>query len=340
MQAGKLPLKQLSRILSNISNSDPRVSLGPAPGEDAALIDMGEKYLVAKTDPITFATSRIGWYAVQVNANDIAVMGGTPKWMMATVLLPEKTSEAEVDSIFAQMNDACRAIGITLIGGHTEVTYDLPRPIITGVMLGEVEKGKEVRSSGASEGDSIIMTKAIAIEGCAVLAAEAENQLLKAGVSEYHVQAGKYLLDDIGISIIKDAETALKSGKVTAMHDPTEGGIAGGLRELAEASNLGMHIEQETIEVTALTRRYCKALNLNPLGLLASGTLLICVDPKDESAVIEALHVEGISSHVIGQLREHSYGVKINLLGNKKNLPNFERDEIARLLSTENLFTE
>ena len=124
------------------------------------------------------------------------------------------------------------------------------------------------------------------------------------------------------------------------MHDPTEGGIAGGLRELAEASNLGMHIEQETIEVTALTRRYCKALNLNPLGLLASGTLLICVDPKDESSVIEALHVEGISSHVIGQLREHSYGVKINLLGNKKNLPNFERDEIARLLSTENLFTE
>ena len=340
MQSGKLPLEQLTRILNNISNSDPRVSLGPTPGEDAALIDMGEKYLVATTDPITFATNRIGWYAVQVNANDIAVMGGTPRWMMATVLLPEKTSEVEVDSIFAQMNDACRAIGVTLIGGHTEVTYNLPRPIITGVMLGEVDKGKEIRSSGAREGDSIIMTKTIALEGCAILAAEAEDQLLKAGISDHHVQAGKRLLDNIGISIIKDAEITLKSGKITAMHDPTEGGIAGGLRELAEASNLGMHIDQNRIEVNSLTRRYCEALMLNPLGLLASGTLLVCVDPKDEASVIEGLHIEGISSHVIGELREHSYGVKINCLGSIKDLPSFGRDEIVRFLSTRDTFTE
>lgn len=340
MQSGKLPLEQLTRILNNISNSDPRVSLGPTPGEDAALIDMGEKYLVATTDPITFATNRIGWYAVQVNANDIAVMGGTPRWMMATVLLPEKTSEAEVDSIFAQMNDACRAIGVTLIGGHTEVTYNLPRPIITGVMLGEVDKGKEIRSSGAREGDSIIMTKTIAIEGCAILAAEAEDQLLKAGISDHYVQAGKRLLGNMGISIIKDAAITLKSGKITAMHDPTEGGIAGGLRELAEASNLGMHIDQNRIKVNSLTRRYCEALMLNPLGLLASGTLLVCVDPKDEASVIEGLHIEGISSQVIGELREHSYGVKINYLGSIKDLPSFGRDEIVRFLSTQDTFTE
>ena len=187
MQAGKLPLEYLETILAGLSSNDPRVALGPAAGEDAALIDMGDKYLVAKTDPITFATDRIGWYVVQVNANDIAVMGAVPKWMMATILLPEGSSEKEIESIIAQLNEACDNIGVSLIGGHTEVTYDLPRPIISGVMLGEVEKGKEVRSSGAREGDSIIMTKAIAIEGCSILALEAGNRLIEAGLSQEDV---------------------------------------------------------------------------------------------------------------------------------------------------------
>ena len=333
MQAGKLPLEYLDKILAGLSSNDPRVALGPAAGEDAALIDMGDKYLVAKTDPITFATDRIGWYAVQVNANDIAVMGAVPKWMMATILLPEGSSEKQIESVIAQLNEACNDIGVNLIGGHTEITYDLPRPIISGVMLGEVEKGKEVRSSGAREGDSIIMTKAIAIEGCSILAFEAGNRLIEAGLSQEDVDAGKRLLNNPGISVVRDARISVAAGKITAMHDPTEGGITGGLRELAMASGLGMKIDQNCIALTNTTRQYCDALSLDPLGLIASGSLLACVSPKDEKAVIEALWSEGIAAWKIGEMLEKSFGIKISSGVRTRDLPKFERDEIARFFS-------
>ena len=136
MRAGKLPLKLLSELLDHVPIDDPRVVLGPKPGEDAALIDFGDRYLVAKTDPITFATDQIGWYLVQVNANDLAVMGATPRWLMVTLLLPEGVSKEAVREIFDQVQSAGAELGVTLVGGHTEVTYDLPRPIAVGVMLG------------------------------------------------------------------------------------------------------------------------------------------------------------------------------------------------------------
>ena len=157
MQPGKLPLDLLSRLLDEIDVRDPRVVLGARAGEDAALIDFGDRYLVAKTDPITFATDLIGWYMVQINANDIAVMGGTPRWLMTTLLLPDTTSEERSGTYLTrQVREACDALNITLIGGHTEITYDLPRPIAVGAMLGEVPKERAVLTSGARPGDSIV----------------------------------------------------------------------------------------------------------------------------------------------------------------------------------------
>ena len=184
MQPGKLPLDLLSRLLDEIEVCDPRVVLGARAGEDAALIDFGDRYLVAKTDPITFATDLIGWYMVQVNANDIAVMGGTPRWLMTTLLLPDGTSESDVERIFSQVREACDALNITLIGGHTEITYDLPRPIAVGAMLGEVPKERAVLTSGARPGDSIVLTKAIAVEGTSILAREASDDLSERGVAQ------------------------------------------------------------------------------------------------------------------------------------------------------------
>ena len=129
MKTGKIPPQLLDELLARIPCTDPRVFLGAKAGEDAALIDFGDRYLVAKTDPITFATDLIGWYLVQVNANDLAVMGATPRWFMVTLLVPESTSTDHLRAIFDQLLDACDQIGVTLIGGHSEVTFDLPRPM-------------------------------------------------------------------------------------------------------------------------------------------------------------------------------------------------------------------
>ena len=151
LPAGKLPADLLERLLVPFARQqDPRMVIGPRPGEDAAVLDFGDRYLVAKTDPITFATEEIGWYAVNVNANDVAVMGATPRWFLATILLPAgKATSFQAEAIFAQIAEACVALGVGLAGGHTEITHEVNRPIVCGTMLGEVARERLITTSGA-----------------------------------------------------------------------------------------------------------------------------------------------------------------------------------------------
>ena len=334
MQAGKLPLELLAQLLEKIDIKDPRVTLGPRPGEDAALIDFGDRYLVAKTDPVTFATNLIGWYLVQVNANDLVVMGATPRWLMVTLLLPEETSNETVRSIFDQLLEACAALDLALVGGHTEVTYDLPRPIAIGAMLGEVAKDRVVLTSGARPGDAIVLAKGIAIEGTAILAQEREKELKQAGVASPVVEVAKGLLFEPGISVVRDAVIACDTVSVHSMHDPTEGGLATGLLELAKAAEVGLVVDIDRIPVLPECRTICRALELDPLGLIGSGALLATVAPEDAPKLIEALEQEGISACEIGRVAEPEKGLKLLTKNGVQELPVFERDELARFLAT------
>jgi hydrogenase maturation factor len=334
LKAGKLPIELLDDLLSGIEISDPRVVLGPKAGEDAALIDFGDRYLVTKTDPITFATDLIGWYLVQVNANDLAVMGATPKWLMVTMLLPEGTTTGELRNIFDQLTQACKDRDITLVGGHTEVTYDLSRPIAIGSMLGEVAKDKVVMTSGARVGDSIILTKGIAIEGTSILAREASEELREAGVSDGVIDTAKEFLFTPGISVARDAQIATGAANVHAMHDPTEGGVVGALLEFATGANLGLEIDASLLPILPESQIVCDALGLDPLGLIASGALLVTVTPKDVSTVITALADEGISATEIGRMTERESGLKMRTRDGVGDLPRFERDELARFFGS------
>ncbi len=330
MNAGKLPIETLARMLERIEISDPRVALGPRAGEDAALIDFGDRYLVAKSDPITFATDLIGWYAVNVNANDIAAMGGTPKWMLATLLLPEGTAERQVADIFRQLGDACAALGVSLVGGHTEITYGLDRPIALGAMLGEVSKEDALLSSGVRPGDAIILTKGIALEGTALLAREASERLADAGVETRTVAAAARLLFEPGISVVADARAMRAAVDVHAMHDPTEGGLSGGLYELAAASGLGFDIELAEIPILEECRLVCDALALDPLGLIASGALLAALAPDDAPNALDALRAAGVRAAVIGCATDAHSEVRLSANGRTADFPRFERDELAR----------
>ena len=333
MHAGKLPIDVLGRLLDRVEISDPRVVLGPRPGEDAALIDFGDRYLVAKTDPITFATDLIGWYMVNVNANDIAVMGATPKWLLATLLLPEGTTEAEVSEIFEQLRQACSDLDIALVGGHTEITYGLDRPVAVGAMLGEVHSENAVLSSGVRPGDALLLTKGIAVEGTSILAREAHGRLGDAGVSPALIERAGAALFDPGISVVRDARLACSAGEVHAMHDPTEGGLSGGLYELAAASGVGLQVDYEAIPVLPECAAICDALDLDPLGLLASGALLAAVSPEDANAVVDALDSEGIPAKIIGEATDEHQSVKLSTTQTTADFPRFSRDEIARFFS-------
>ena len=330
MLPGKLPLKLLSDLLGKIDARDPRVALGARAGEDAALIDMGDRYLAAKTDPITFATDLIGWYVVQVNANDLAVMGATPRWLMATLLLPEGTSTDDVRAIFNQLLEACAALGVTLIGGHTEITYGLPRPIAIGAMLGEVDKDKVVLTSGAQVGDSIALTQGIAIEGASILAREAVDALAAKGVSQDVIRRARDLLFTPGISVAKAAAITCDVGGVNSMHDPTEGGLATGLLEIATAAGVGIAVDAARIPVLPECRAVCDALSLDPLGLIASGALLATLPPADARRLVAVLRRAGIPAVEIGRVTPASEGLRLISNGAERALPTFERDELAR----------
>ena len=333
LNAGKLPLDFLGSLLGEIEIADPRVVLGPRPGEDAALIDFGDRYLVAKTDPITFATDLIGWYMVNVNANDLAVMGATPKWLLATLLLPEGICESRVAEMFQQLSDACAELNIALVGGHTEVTYGLDRPIAVGAMLGEVDKDSAVLSSGVRPGDSLILTKGVAVEGTSILAREAEDQLAERGVPAGTLHRAAGFLFDPGISVLRDARIATEAGEIHAMHDPTEGGLSGGLYELAAASGVGFDIDADSIPVLPVCKLFCEALGLDPLGLIASGSLLAAVSPDSADAALAALSGEGIDARIIGVANDNAGEITLHSEGSASEFPRFSRDELARFFS-------
>ncbi|MCF6158324.1 MAG: hydrogenase expression/formation protein [wastewater metagenome] len=329
---GKLDYRLLEKLLALNPVRDPRVIVGPRIGEDAAVIDFGEKYLVVKTDPVTFTAKRIGWYTVNINANDIATMGATPKWFLVTILLPEgKTDKRLVSQIFRDIIEATRALQITLCGGHTEISYKIDRPIIVGHMLGEVEKHKLVVNTRARPGDDLLLTKGIAIEGTAIIAREKEAVLRNKFGSKF-VKRAQAFLDNPGLSVVKDALLANSVARIHAMHDPTEGGLATGVLELAKVSGTGVIIDEERIPCYPETEEICKFYNIQPFGLIASGALLIAVDPGITKEVIAILTKNGIVCTPIGKLTEKSEGLKLLRNGKSVKMQTFRVDEITKVL--------
>jgi hydrogenase maturation factor len=331
LPVGKLPIDYLRSLLTRVPVRDPRVVIGPQLGEDAAVIDMGDRCLVVSTDPITFAAERIGRYAVHVNANDVAVLGARPMWFSVVLLLPEGSTDAALaESIMADVEMACQEVGATVCGGHTEITSGLERPILVGQMLGEVPAAGVVRKARLQIGDHILLTQGLAIEGSAILAREARAWLQGHVDAEVLSRAERFLRDP-GISVVNPALAAAAMGDaVHAMHDPTEGGLVTALFELVAPSGLGVRVIREQIPVFPETEAICAALGLDSLRLIASGALLIGVEEAGAAGVMERLQAEGIPVSVIGEVVPGSEGVTMIVAGSPRPLAPAERDEIAR----------
>ncbi len=328
---GKLPPDVLDNLLKSAS-SHPRLVVGPKIGEDAAVIDMGDRYLIAKSDPITFVEHHIGRYAVHVNANDIACMGATPLWFLMTLLLPEgRADEAMISRIWKEVENTCDDLDITICGGHTEITSGLEFPILSGHMLGEVSKENLVRGADAQVDDLILLTRPIPVEGTAILA-DAKYDFLKNHMDVEILENAKKTLESPGISVVAQALAAAGTGQVHAMHDPTEGGLATGIHEMAEAAGLGAIVEENNIPISFEGGKICKALNLDPLGVITSGALLLAVPAEGEETVRETLMATGAMGVQIGRLCAPDSGVVIQRDGKTSPLRRFDSDEISKVL--------
>ncbi len=330
LPAGKLPIRVLDRLLKRYVKGGKGVIIGASIGMDSAVIRRGTGYLLAKTDPITFVAEDIGIYTIHINANDIAVMGGVPKWFLATVLVPEGARIRDVERIFQEISTVCESIDIAFCGGHTEVTAGIDRPIVIGQMLGEVNPQGLLSPKGIRPGDHLILTKGIALEAASIIA-RLKDDKLKGHLPRRLINRCRNFVKDPGISVLRDARIAIRCGRIHAMHDPTEGGLSTALHELSMASGYGILVEKDLIPLIPESKRLCDFMGIDIMGAIASGSLLMAVHPMDTGKIIKGLERSGIRASFIGRVTGRKRGVKIMEDGKTKTLKPFERDEITRI---------
>lgn len=333
LPTGKLPSGLLGQLLATIEATDPDVLVGAGLGRDAAAIACGDRILVAKTDPITFTGTNAASYLVDVNANDLACLGATPRWLLVTALLPEGITAGEVAAQIDELVRASKRRGIALVGGHTEVTAGLDRAILVGCLLGETTPDRLLRPGGARPGDRLLLTKALAIEGTALLAAELSD-VLSPRIAHEVVTRAANLLEDPGISVLDDARTLLATGGITALHDVTEGGLAMATYEItAAAGNIGAEVDQAVVPVLPETQAIAAALGLDPLGMLGSGSLLATAAPDTVTGLIAAGADAGFAVTDIGEVKGDTPSVTIRAGSSRRPMPRFDTDEVSRALN-------
>lgn len=330
LSSGKLPNDMLEEFLEGFNFLDPSILINAGVGEDTAAVDIAqEEVLVLKSDPITFATNAIGYYAVLINANDIATAGATPRWLLVTLLFPSGVTPSGVRQVMHELESACRQWNITLCGGHTEITDAVTRPVITGMLAGTVSKKGLIDKRNIQAGDNVLMTKAVAVEGTSIIAREFGDRLYALGMTESEIEGCRQFLSSI--SILEEAHIACRSEGVSAMHDVTEGGLSTALIELSIAGGHRIRVDMDRIPVFPQTKRICSLLDIDPMGLIGSGSLLICCRRKQTESMITGIRDTGIDVVRIGEVMEAGRGIEAVSKGQSVEWPSFEVDEITRL---------
>ena len=327
---GKLPPSFLEKyVWRRHGRDDPRVLVGPGIGEDAAVIDMGDRVLVLHSDPITEAVEGIGWLALNIAANDVATAGAKPLWASVTILLPEGFSEKLLDEITRDLHRAAEELGVSIVGGHTEEAPRLDRPILVVTMLGEAPRDRYVRTGGAKPGDAVLVVKSAGLEGTSILAKDFRDVLESQGIGGNLLEKAAGFAAEV--SIVREALLLAEMG-ATSLHDPTEGGLIGGLVEVALASGKTLEVWEKDVPVKPETRRICEALGLDPLKLISSGALIATVPPEKLGQVKEALNSMGIEYGVAGRVHEGAAKLIIHRIeGRTEEYEEPPVDELARV---------
>ncbi len=330
LPAGKFPADLLDDYFERLPTGDPRLLITPGIGEDTAALDLaGSDTLVITSDPITFVTDRLGYYTVVINANDIATSGAVPQWLMTTLLFPPTTSASAVRVVLQDIARACRQWGITLCGGHTEITDAVSRPVVIGTLAAAMARKDLIHKDRMQAGNHILLTKGVAVEGTAIIAHEFATRLQTLGVGKAFISKCQDFADEI--SILPEAAIARHFPGVTAMHDVTEGGLATALTELSKAGGQRLEIDVASIPVYPQTSRLCRLLGIDPLGLIGSGSLLLTCQAETSAAVATAIEKGGVPVTRIGKVRGAGEGIEARRCGRSVDWPVFAVDELTRL---------
>lgn len=302
LEIGKVPPDILEKIVidriakSKVKRND--VVVRPKTGEDCSGVDIGDEICVISTDPITGASEEIGYLAVQINCNDIFSAGAEPVGIMLTILLPPNSSENDLKEIMNGVERGANELGIEVLGGHTEVSDAVVRPIVSATVIGKTKNRKFISTSGAKVSEKLVMTKWAGLEGTTIIAHDYEEKLIELGMSKDCIENAKDLKKLLSVG--KESEIACDFG-VSAMHDVTEGGILGAVWEMAQCSGdgIGVKIYENLIPIKQETLEICKICQIDHLKLISSGVMIIAV--ADGDGLVDILNENGINSAVIGE---------------------------------------
>jgi hydrogenase expression/formation protein HypE len=328
---GKLPPEVLTKYLLGMRGAaSSELVVPPSLGVDFGVVRRGRGYLIVSSDPVTGVSERIGWYAVNVSANDVATSGNRPRFIQSVILLPDDATPATVARISREMDRTASSLGISIVGGHTELTPGLKRPIVVTTAFSFAKS--YVTAADAREGDVVMLTKSAAVEGTAIGASYAAKPRGREAVSMVR-RARSFLRK---LSVVDEAVAAYATGGVRAMHDCTEGGVLGAVYEMSFASNLGFEIEERRIPVSPETSYVCSELGLDPLRLISSGALLLAVKPGREGEVARAVKAAGSSATVVGRfVRGERTLVRVD--GGRERIGEPPTDELWKLVGKKGL---
>lgn len=329
MKTGKLTNEQLSSIvLSKLPKLSENTLVGADIGADCAWINMGDRLMVISSDPITAGGMQSGTLTVHVSCNDIAACGVHPSGILIDIIAPSSATEEDISEIVSQASAEAGKLGVDIVGGHTEVSDSVKTFVVISTAFGVVEKEHPVPRGKAMVGDKLIQTKMSGIEGSYIAATEHKSKLYGKVPSEYIEEASSY---NKLISVVNEGSAAglLRSssnvtnrygyyyGAADLMHDVTEGGVLGAAYEMAHFSGIGVTVDEKAIPISDASRAICKALDIDPLRLISSGSLLIA-SPEPER-IIEALNEAGVEASVIGEFTDAESGYKLTDINGRTN---------------------
>ena len=289
-------------IFPRLGKTDSSVLIGPKHGVDAAVVELpGGEVMVIAEDP-TFGMPvlmpHFGWAIVHICASDVAVLGVKPRYMTICLMLPPGTEETVLENIWEEVHQECEKLGIAIIGGHTGVYPGIAFPLNGGcTIIGLGTKDQLTPPTNARIGDRVIITKGPAIEAAGILAFQAEKALVEKFGRDIVEKAKEYFLE---MSVVQDALVAAPHAH--AMHDATEGGLLNGVYEIVQASNTGVTIFEEKINIPEEIDAVCRHFNIDPLISISEGTLVITATPENTPRILSDLKQSGIAAWEIGEV--------------------------------------
>jgi hydrogenase expression/formation protein HypE len=302
-------------ILRRLGRSDPDVLVGPRHGVDVGVVRVGGGMAMAlSADPVfvvpAYGWDRAAWFAVHILASDAATSGLPLRWMSVDLNLPPEITDQDLTALWEAFSRTCDDLGIAVVTGHTARYDGCTWPMVGGATC--IAFGPDdafVTPTMGRPGDRIVVTKGAAIEATALFAATFPARLA-AGVGDDVVKRADALFEQM--TVVPDARVAARFGLrergVTSMHDATEGGVLGGLLEVAMAAEVGLRVDLDAIPILPEVAAVCGHVGIDPYVSISEGTLIATVVPDRADALVEALGAAGIDAAVVGEMLEPAAG--------------------------------